>query len=546
MRDASPRTRSPLQLDLLGSVVEQSAVPESLPLVHADRLSERTELRRLAVSEKLDAQHRARWGQFFTPPAVADFLASLIELPADGELRVLDPGAGVGSLSAALVGRAIVDAPGCAIRLVAFEADRALESALAETLIDCERTARAAGVEFSAELRAEDFLSHAAALACGWDLGDGDGFDACVMNPPYRKINTDSPERAAAECIGLRATNLYAAFLGAAVVALAPGGQLSAITPRSFANGPYFLPFRRFFLDRMSLELVHVYERRGELFADADVLQENVVVRAVRGGCQGRIKLSTGRADRAEIVSVVEASDVIHPDDPQLFIRIPIDEAATAVAGRIASLPARLTDLALNVSTGRVVDFRTRGNLRSVMSHDSAPLIYPGHLSAGRVRWPCGADRKPTALAMNDGTRSLVLPNGDYVLVKRFSSKEERRRVSAAQFSKRDVSTEVVAFENHLNVFHQENTGIEPALATGLTIFLNTSTVDEFVRQFSGHTQINATDLRLLRYPDRATLVRIGGLVASRGWPTDQRDIDEVAGECIAGFEPGTVTEVAA
>ncbi len=500
----------------------------------------------MAVAEKLGAQHRARWGQFFTPPAVADFLASLIQLPADGELRVLDPGAGVGSLSAGLVARAIADGPGCAIRLVAFEADPALESVLAETLSDCERTARAAGLEFSAELRAEDFLSHAAAIACGRDLGDGGGFDACVMNPPYRKISTDSLERAAAERMGLRATNLYTAFLGAAVVALAPGGQLSAITPRSFANGPYFLPFRQFFLDRMSLELVHVYERRGELFADAGVLQENVVVRAVRGGCQGRIRLSTGRAERAEIVSIVETADVIHPDDPQLFIRIPIDEAARTVAGRIARLPARLTDLALNVSTGRVVDFRTRENLRSEMSHDCAPLIYPGHLSAGRVRWPCGADRKPTALAMNEGTRSLVLPSGDYVLVKRFSSKEERRRVSAAQFSEGDVSTDIVAFENHLNVFHRENTGIEPALATGLTIFLNTSTVDEFVRQFSGHTQINATDLRLLRYPDQAALVRIADLVASHGWPTDQRDIDALAGECIAGFELCTLTEVAA
>jgi adenine-specific DNA-methyltransferase len=513
--------------------------------VHADRLSERTELRRVAVSEKLDAQHRARWGQFFTPPAVADFLASLIELPADGELRVLDPGAGVGSLSAALVARAIVDAPGCAIRLVAFEADPALESALAETLCDCERTARAAGVEVSAQVRAQDFLSHAAAVASGGDLGGGDGFDACLMNPPYRKIGAYSHERAAAERIGVRVTNLYTAFLGAAVLALAQGGQLSAITPRSFTNGPYFLPFRRFFLDRMSLELVHVYERRGELFADADVLQENVVVRAVRGGCQGRIRLSTGRAARAEIVSVVEASDVIHPDDPQLFIRIPIDQAAATVAGRIARLPARLTDLALNVSTGRVVDFRTRENLRSEMSHDCAPLIYPGHLSAGRVRWPCGADRKPTALVMNDATRSLVLPSGDYVLVKRFSSKEERRRVSAAQFREGDVGTEVVAFENHLNVFHRANAGIEPALATGLTIFLNTSTVDQFVRQFSGHTQINATDLRLLRYPDRATLVRLGGLVTSHGWPRDQRDIDALAGECVAGFEPDTLSEVA-
>lgn len=120
------------------------------------------------------------------------------------------------------------------------------------------------------------------------------------------------------------------------------------------------------------------------------------------------------------------------------------------------------------------------------------------------MQWPHGTGKKPTALAINDTTRRLLLRKGDYVLVKRFTSKEERRRVAAAQFSQSDVSTDVVAFENHLDVFHRGNAGIEPELATGLTICLNSSVVDEFVRQFSGHTQINATELRLL---------------ALRGWP---------------------------
>ena len=63
---------------------------------------ERTEGRRARVSEALDAKHRATWGQFFTPAPVASFLARLIELPATGRLTVLDPGAGTGSLAAAL------------------------------------------------------------------------------------------------------------------------------------------------------------------------------------------------------------------------------------------------------------------------------------------------------------------------------------------------------------------------------------------------------------------------------------------------------------
>jgi adenine-specific DNA-methyltransferase len=515
--------------------------------VHAERLIERTEQRRALISAEPDARHRARWGQFFTPLPVADFLAGLIDIPDKGEFRILDPGAGVGTLSAALVARAITTASGCAMRLVAYEADPLLAPALRATLRDCERTAGASGLTLTTELRCEDFLSGVAERSHRLHAPEGESFDACIMNPPYRKISTSSSERAAMDGIGLRVTNLYTAFLGAATVVLAPSGQLSAITPRSFANGPYHLPFRRFFLDRMRLDRVHVYERRGELFADADVLQENVIVRAIRGEHPDTVLLSKSGGRGCEPVARrVPAAHVIHPNDPMLFIRIPVDEEATAVAERVARLPVLIGDLDLQVSTGRVVDFRTRENLRDHYSQACAPLVYPGHLAAGRVRWPHGASRKPSALALHEGTRPLVLPNGSYTLVKRFSAKEERRRVVASCVRSADLPGESVAFENHLNVFHRRNAGIEPALAAGLTVFLNTSTVDDYVRQFSGHTQINATDLRLLRYPDRNSLLRMGALVETRGWPVTQAAVDAIAHACIVGFAGDADSEVAA
>jgi len=68
----------------------------------------------------------------------------------------------------------------------------------------------------------------------------------------------------------------------------------------------------------------------------------------------------------------------------------------------------------------------------------------------------------------------------------------------------------VLGFENHLNVFHKGKQGLSEALAHGLVTFLNTTAVDEYFRSFSGHTQVNATDLRLMKYPSRKNLITLG------------------------------------
>nr|WP_217352437.1 hypothetical protein [Candidatus Viridilinea mediisalina] len=95
-------------------------------------------------------------------------------------------------------------------------------------------------------------------------------------------------------------------------------------------------------------------------------------------------------------------------------------------------------------------------------------------------------------------------------MIKRFSAKEERRRVVATLFTPESVASDRVAFENHLNYIHRKGAGLEPELALGLTTYLNSTLVDTAFRHFNGHTQVNATDLRTLRYPSREQLIALG------------------------------------
>jgi adenine-specific DNA-methyltransferase len=92
----------------------------------------------------------------------------------------------------------------------------------------------------------------------------------------------------------------------------------------------------------------------------------------------------------------------------------------------------------------------------------------------------------------------------------RFSTKEHTRRVVAAVYDPQRIPAEQVGFENHTNFFHVDGQGLRMNLATGLATFLNSTLVDLYFRQFSGHTQVNATDLRNFKYPRRSQLEQLG------------------------------------
>jgi len=470
----------------------------------------RAEARRVSALRTLSSDRQARLGQFFTPERAAALIAGLPRLPKTGRLRVLDPGAGSGSLAAALAARVLRECPNLELDIVAVEVDPDVGYYLQATLTDLTDTAGAAGVKVATEIVVGDYVELSTSLMAVPAALDSP-FDLVIMNPPYRKLGLNSTHRRALFRQGVECPNLYAAFLALGATALNPGGQLVAITPRSFANGPYFGQFRRFLLDRLSLDRLHIFESRSTIFSDTGVLQENIVLSGTRQGSNDKVILSVshGHTDKS-VERVVSYSEVVRPGDSQRFIRILSDDGDAVIAETMADLPATLPDLNIQVSTGRVVDFRARENLRKLPEPGSVPLVYPGNVRSGVVEWPREI-RKDQAFVIGSEAeqKKFLLPAGFYVVVKRFSAKEERRRVVAAVWDP-GQNTSPVAFENHLNIFHAKGAGLDRDLAVGLSYWLNSSVVDNFFRTFSGHTQVNATDLRTLRFPPLSALKCLG------------------------------------
>ena len=410
------------------------------------------EHKRLLLSKGTEATKKSLFGQFLTPERTAAFMAGLFP-DREGDCRLLDAGAGIGSLSAAFLdrwrgggfrfSRVVVDA---------FELDSALIEHLAHTLNRYHH-----GGDFASHIRQEDFvLAAVESLDSGLFSPPIVRYSHAILNPPYKKINSNSAHRLALRRAGIETVNLYSAFVALAVAHAVPGGQIVAIIPRSFCNGPYYRPFRDFILERTAIRHMHLFESRSKAFKDDDVLQENIIIRLERGGEQRPVTVSTSTDDSFTDLEIHEHpfDRIVLPDDTERFIHVPtLAEESTVLSPTIRHT---LTDLGIMVSTGPVVDFRLKKHLRDMPEPDTVPLLYPGHFSSNGAKWPIEGMKKPNAIVRNTETEKWLYPSGFYCVVRRFSSKEEKRRVVAGVVAPDSFDgATVLGFENHLNLFHE-------------------------------------------------------------------------------------------
>lgn len=445
-------------------------------------LIERAEARRRSALAGMDADGQVAFGQYFTPYQAALIIAGLPRVPESSVVRVLDPGAGSGMLTAALVDRIREARPDAAIHVTAIEIDQRLHATLRDTLADVETLGNV-----TTDLISQDFLS--------WALSTDHRFDLVIQNPPYAKLQTCSAPQKMLRAVGIDVPNIYAAFLALGIRLLDTDGQQVAITPRSWMNGTYYSRFRREFVDLAGIDAIHTFESRSKVFGDTGVLQEAIVVSATRGRRPRQVAVYTSHDHRDDAsMRCVAYDDVVTAD----FIHVPATQKdADAVAWMTQHAHHTLADLGLTVSTGRVVDFRSRDMLHMEPVDGAWPMVNASHIRAGRTSHPVGARKPEWFHTTPEAASKLLVPAGAYVLIKRFSAKEERRRIAAGVWQ----SDDAVAFDNKLNYIHQDGHGLDPQIAHGLSVFLNSSRLDDYFRVFSGHTQVNATDLRQMRFP---------------------------------------------
>ncbi len=483
--------------------------------------AEHFDVGRLTMGRSTNREQKSALGQFLTPYSIAQFMASLFTKRAFESCRLLDPGAGLGALTGAFIerwrARQIV---ANTLDVTAFEIDDRLRNRLSETSAE-----RWQHEGLTVQLVGGDFIEEASLSLLGYRK-ERLSFTHAILNPPYKKISTDSTHRQYLRKVGIETVNLYSGFLGLVIRLMEAGGEIVAIVPRSFCNGLYYKPFREILATETAIRHIHLFHSRDSAFKDDAVLQENVILLLEKHGEKGTVTISTSTDDTFADVGFHQApfGTIIQDGDDELFIHIPTSPGQSEIE-LSSAIFSSLSDLGVQVSTGPVVDFRVRQHLRAVPETGSVPLIYPIHFVNQQTVWPRIDQKKPNAIMVDRETERSLYPSGFYTVVRRFSSKEENRRIVAHTIQPQDFGFSPLGFENHLNVFHHGKRGLDENLARGLTAFLNSTAVDTHFRRFNGHTQVNATDLRSMKYPSREWLIQLGQWSQQHRTPT-QGELD--------------------
>lgn len=509
------------------------------PVVYAERLG-------LWYSSTSSDKHKKELGQFFTPVVVADFMASLFSLKKD-RVKILDPGAGLGVLTCAVCEHLAVQVEKPSeIYVDLYENDPELTPLLTNVLDYLKCHLKNHGISFVSNIITTDFV-----LDNGWALNGRSNlfplseietqYDGCISNPPYFKLSKSDPRAQAASAVVHGQPNIYALFMAVAAQMLLPGGEAVFITPRSFTSGPYFRLFREHFFSFMRPQAIHLFDSRKDAFEKDGVLQENIILKACcqEGWTTHRQKkmISISQSRNVSDLNVVKCrkvrlDSVLNPADDNKILRIPTHRSEDRDLRIMNSWTGSLNAYGWEISTGPVVPFRAEGHLFQEASDGQAyaPLFWMQNVHRLQAIWPVTTRRKPQYVAISDATMPILLPVKNYVLLRRFSAKEELRRLTAAPFFLGTVQGHYVGLENHLNYIHKPGSCLSEEEVWGLSVLYNSPLFDRYFRAISGNTQVSATELRAIPLPPWETIVEMGKRAMITMNPAT--DLEAIVHEC--------------
>lgn len=460
--------------------------------------------------QTMPKQLRKQYGQFFTSKETAVFMAKMFSVPKKEEVYVLDPGAGTGILACALIEEIQAKRTISVVHLTCYENDSEVLELLRQNLALIKAESE---IKINVNLIEENYI-----LSQEEDFNDkSDGikrqqYDMIIGNPPYMKLTKDADEVKCMTEVCYGAPNMYFLFATMSLFNLMDESEMVYIIPRSWTSGAYFKKFRQYLFEHGVLAQVHLFVSRDKVFDNESVLQETMIVKIVKIVKMNKkpknvlITSSFSNEDYKELKQLsVPYSFVVSGQEK--YVYLVTNEEELRVLERVNRLSGTLESVGAKMKTGLVVDFRHRELLRSTETQGAVPLIYAQHINRGFVEFPI---QKENEYVMSDRS-GLIQENCNYLMVKRFTSKEEKRRLQSGIYLARKCSQySYISTQNKVNFITGISESLSECMVFGLYVVFNSTIYDVYYRILNGSTQVNSTEINTIPMPDKDIIQSMG------------------------------------
>lgn len=459
--------------------------------------------------ESMPKKGRKKYGQFFTSMETARFMVGLYKIDEKkSKVSVLDAGAGSGILSCAFIERLETIDSIQKIELTCYENDNNVLPLLKQNLEYCKKKIRK---KIDINIIEDNYIL-SQYLDFNHMIGGNDNprkYDFVIGNPPYMKIPKNAPEATAMPEVCYGTPNLYFIFASMGLFNLCEDGEMVYIIPRSWTSGAYFKRFREYFLTVGKLEHIHLFVSRSKVFEKESVLQETIIIKVRKTKKTPEtviITSSKSNSDFGEITSLtVPYGLVVAGKD--YYVYLVTDENEVEVLRKLHKFDKTLPAIGVKMKTGLTVDFRNREILRDEEEDGAIPLFYSQHIKQGKVEFPIKKEHEYVVTEQ----KGLMQDNKNYLFVKRFTAKEEPRRLQCGVYlAKRFPQYKKISTQNKINFVDGVLTEMSECLVYGLYVLFNSTLYDEYYRILNGSTQVNSTEINAMPVPDLEAIQEMG------------------------------------
>lgn len=501
------------------AVIDIKPFTNELPSHFADRVGQ-------LYATTVTLQHKKENGQFFTPTEIAHFMAGLSKQKKD-KLKILDPGCGTAILSSSLIESLVkLNENLKEIELIVYETDKDILPYTKTVLKYLGKWIKQHKIKLRATINTNDFvLENKDCFQVSTTLFSepkDTTYDIVISNPPYFKISKNDKRATVAKSIVWGQPNIYSIFMMVATKLLKEGGELIFITPRSFASGNYFRAFREAFFQEIEIEHIHLFGSRTDAFDRDSVLQETLILKGKKQKLNGHLPSilvthSNGIRDIESFTNKVYKTDeLIDLKSKEKIIHLPTNETDDKVIKLFKSWAGSLRQYDIQISTGPVVSFRATQYLFEQYQNGTVflvPLYQLINTTKMQFEWPVTKRNKPQYIQLCEETKSILIPNKNYVFLRRFSAKDDKSRLVASPYFVDISQTEFIGVENHLNYIYRPKGHLDRNEILGLSTLLNSNLFDTYFRTFNGNINVSATELREMPLPPLEDIKQIGNQI---------------------------------